>query len=116
MFYQKKISAQVKRCAIITYKYGICEFPHEFRKSLKTSLNDSLVTRFPANMKVLLILAKNSSKAKVNFSRSVLLHMKTKVSLKYFVNGFRLVERFYVNGQVQGDCNLLFSHSENGQR
>ena len=29
MFYQFFLSPQVKRCAIITYKHGIYELPHE---------------------------------------------------------------------------------------
>ena len=37
-------------------------------------------------MKVLPILAKNFEKQKLNFSRSALFHMKTRVNLKYFVN------------------------------
>ena len=35
MFYQIFLSAQVKRCAIITYKYGIYELPHELPDSLR---------------------------------------------------------------------------------
>ena len=37
-------------------------------------------------MKILLMLAKTLEKQKLNFSCSVLFHMKTRVSLKYFVN------------------------------
>ena len=29
MFYQISLSPQVKRCAIITYKHGIYDLPHE---------------------------------------------------------------------------------------
>ena len=39
--------------------------------------------------KILLILAKTAEKKKLNFSRSALFHIKTRVSLKYFVNGCR---------------------------
>ena len=35
MFYQIFLSQQVKRWAIITYKYGIYELPHELRKDLR---------------------------------------------------------------------------------
>ena len=45
-------------------------------------------------MKILLILAKIIEKQKLNFSCSALFHMKTRVSLKYFVN----------------DCTSLFHH------
>ena len=40
----------------------------------------------PAEMKILLTLAKTLEKQKLNFSRSELFHMKTRVSLKYHVN------------------------------
>ena len=39
-------------------------------------------------MNVLLILAKALEKQKLNFSRSALVCMKTRVSLKYFVNDY----------------------------
>ena len=32
MFYQIFLSPQVKQCAIITYKRGICELPNELPK------------------------------------------------------------------------------------
>ena len=35
MFYQMFFSPQVKRCAIITYKQGIYELPHEFSNDLE---------------------------------------------------------------------------------
>ena len=35
MFYQIFLSAQVKRCAIITYKHGIYELPHELPNNLR---------------------------------------------------------------------------------
>ena len=40
----------------------------------------------PAKMKILLILLKTLEKEKLNFSRSALFHMKTRVSLIYSVN------------------------------
>ena len=40
-------------------------------------------------MNILLILAKDSLKQKLNFSRNALFHMKTRVSVKYFVNSCR---------------------------
>ena len=54
-------SPQVKRCAFVTYKHSIYEFPHElpndlrlrplgnskYQESLKTSLNDSLLPNLP---------------------------------------------------------------------
>ena len=44
----------------------------------------------PAKMKILLILGKTLEKQKLNFSRSALFHMKTGVSLKYFVNDCKM--------------------------
>ena len=35
MFHQIFLSPQVKRCAIITYKHGIYELPHELTKVLR---------------------------------------------------------------------------------
>ena len=36
MFYQIFLSPQVKRCAIIIYKYGIHELPHQLPNDLKS--------------------------------------------------------------------------------
>ena len=38
MFYQFFLSPQVKRCAIITYKHGVYELPHEFANDLRQDL------------------------------------------------------------------------------
>ena len=70
MFYQILLSPQVKRCVIVTYKYGICELPHELRNDLRlrivsTSKNGSPVPSLLANMEVLLILEENSSKIEI---------------------------------------------------
>ena len=76
MFYHIFLSPQVKRWAIITYKHGIYDLPHElpsdlritsqeirkYQESVVTPQNDSLVPSPPAKMKILLILAKNSGK------------------------------------------------------
>ena len=35
MFYQTFLSSQMKRCAIITYKHGIYELPHELSHDLR---------------------------------------------------------------------------------
>ena len=35
MFYQIFLSPQVKKCAVITYKHSICEFPHELPNNLR---------------------------------------------------------------------------------
>ena len=68
MFYQILLSPQVKRLAIITYKYGIYELPHELpndlrlrinKRLIKLDKNDILVPSLPAQIKALLILAEN---------------------------------------------------------
>ena len=82
MFYQIFLSPQVKRWAIITYKHGIYELPHELPNDVRLGtwgnkeisgkcqriMDDSLVPSPSAKMKVLLILAKNSRKAEIKFS------------------------------------------------
>ena len=72
MFDQIFLSSQVKRCMIISNKYGIHELPHKLPKDLgsqenkkyqenfKTSYNYSLVVSLPPKMKNFSLLAKNS--------------------------------------------------------
>ena len=48
------------------------------------------MTSLPAKIEILLILIKTPEKQKLNFSRSALFRMKTRVSLKYFVNDSRM--------------------------
>ena len=64
MFHQIFLSPQVKRWAIITYKYGIYELPHELPNNLRLlgilGRLRILVPSLTAKMKVLLILAENS--------------------------------------------------------
>ena len=52
MFYQIFLSPQVKRWAIITYRHGMYELPHELPNDLRLSRS--------AKMKVLLRLSENS--------------------------------------------------------
>ena len=96
MFYQFFFSPQVKRSVIITNKHGIYELPLELPYDLRLrilgnyeisgkSKNDNLVLSLPPKMKLLPILAENSLKIKMDFSHSVLFHMKTRVYLTYFV-------------------------------
>ena len=39
MFYQIFLSSQMKRCAIITYKHGIYELPHELPNDLRLKIS-----------------------------------------------------------------------------
>ena len=68
------LSPLVKRCALVTYKYGIYELTHELPNDLRLSIleneeisekclnlmDDSLVPSFPTKMKILSILEKGS--------------------------------------------------------
>ena len=60
MFYQIFLSQQVKRIAVITYKHTCTSFVNASNQTFE--------------------------KQKLNLSRSALFHMKTRFSLKYFVN------------------------------
>ena len=58
MFYQIFLSPQVKRCAIISYKNGIYELPHELPNDLRltkyeqsVTWNDSTVPSLPSQNK-----------------------------------------------------------------
>ena len=74
MFYQILLSPQKKRCAIISYKYGIYRFPNELPNDLRLRKlgNIGKVSKLhrtiaqcsapPAKMKILPILAKTSRK------------------------------------------------------
>ena len=48
MFYQIFLLLQVKRCAIITYKHGIFEFPHELLNDLRLKIlvNDGILRKY----------------------------------------------------------------------
>ena len=70
MFYQFFLPPEVKRCTIITWKYGIHELTHELPNDLRlrilrTSKNESLVPNLSAKIKVYLILAKKFWKIKL---------------------------------------------------
>ena len=67
MFYQIFLSPQVKQCAIITYKHGTYELPHELPNDLQLK-NDRLVPSLPAKMKILIILAKIVRKIAIKLS------------------------------------------------
>ena len=96
MFYQIFLSPQVKRWAIITYKHGIYELPHELPNNLRLRKSGDIrkVPKLhrmiaqspvpPAKIKALSPLAKKSRRIAIKpFSWCA--HMKTRVSLRYFV-------------------------------
>ena len=74
MIYQIFLSPQVKRYAIIIYKHGIYELPHELPNALilRTLGNYEIsgkslnaIGSLPAKMKILLILPKDSWKIEI---------------------------------------------------
>ena len=63
MFYQIFLSPQVKRCTIITYKYGIYELPDELPNDLRLRIfGNWKISGLPAKVKFLEILAEKSRK------------------------------------------------------
>ena len=48
MFYQIFLLLQEKRCAIITYKHGMFEFPHELLNDLRLKIlgNDEILRKY----------------------------------------------------------------------
>ena len=80
MFYQISLSPQVKRWAIITYKPGIYELPHELLNylrllDLRKLGNIRKLSKLHKLSKTLLALAKKSRKIVIKpFPRCVPLH------------------------------------------
>ena len=69
-----------------TYDLGSQEI-RKFLKSFETSQYDSLVPSLTAKMKILIMLANYFQKQQLNFTCGTLFHMKTSVSLSYFMTG-----------------------------
>ena len=86
-------------------KHGIYELPLEL-------LHYSLVPSLPPTVKFFVnIIKKTAEKKKLNFSRSALFHIKTRVCLKYFVNGRSFVTLLRDHQQttfkVNNKCHFL---------
>ena len=58
-------------------------------------------------MKILLIIAKYPQKLELNFPRSALFRMKTRVSLKYFLNDCQW-KQFFASNSPQNPATLFF--------
>ena len=97
VLYQILLSLQMKRSVIISNKlvYTICltsccktylgsQESRKYQENLKTSLNYGLVSSLTTKTKHLSILGKTVDKQKLNFSRTVLFRVKTRVCVKYF--------------------------------
>ena len=102
MFDKISVSQQVKRFVIISNRHSTYELSHQFLKDLRVTnlgnhkvskrsknfMNCSLVLSLSPKIKILSIIPKNSSKIKLNCSRSVLFHKKTTVCPRYFGHNF----------------------------
>ena len=73
-FSQTFLSLQVKKCAIITYKDGLYELPKELPNDVRIRKLENIrkvfklhkmIALFPAKIKILLIIAKNSWKTEI---------------------------------------------------
>ena len=103
MLYQIFFSPQVKRCAIITYKHGIYELPHELPNDLSQDLRklenirkvpelDRMILQcavFLQKQKFCQFQQKTLEKQISNFSCSALFQVKTRVSLKQILTDCR---------------------------
>ena len=107
----------LKQWVIITSKHGIYELPHELPNNLrlrkignirKVSKLHRIIALCPVSLpktKILLILT--LEKQKLIFSRCTLFHLKTRVSLEYFVNHC-LWKLFFYSNLSQNLSNLFF--------
>ena len=121
IFYQLFFSQQVKQCVIITYFYGIYELPHKLRNDLRLRILGNQVisgnclnciewepsVQSPDQNKCFCYNQKKTlEKQKLNFSRCALFHMKTRVSLRYFVS-YCVSKHFFDSKSPQTTSNLF---------
>ena len=66
----------------------------------------SLVPSLTAKTTIYSILAKTVEKKKLNFSRSALFHVKTRVCLKYYVNGC-VCGQLFASNSLQPPLNFI---------
>ena len=116
MFYQIFPSPQVKRWTIITWKHGIYELPHDFPNHLRLFKTEDLrklgnkrkvakphkkIAQCPVPLpksKFCKYQQKTLLKQKLNFPGCAPFHIKSRVSLKYFVSYCRKVWPFWSGG------------------
>ena len=120
MFYQIFLSPQVERCAIITYQHGIYKLPHQLSCDLRLrilgnqeisekrliSIEGNSRAQFTHQHENLLTPAKKSSKKYLKFLPSAPFHMKTRVSLRCFVNN-RLWKPLFDSNSNHTPSNLI---------
>ena len=110
LFYQIFLSPKVKQCPIIFYKHGTCELPNELLNDLRfrilgkqelwwqilnfIELQPSAQS-FYQNESFVNTRRNLLKKKKLTFSRCVLFHMKTRVSLKSIFESLS-VENFFL--------------------
>ena len=119
MFHQIFFSPQVKWCTIITYKHVIYKFPQELPNTLKLRILGNIKKTFKFHKmiaycpvfrpkwKFCYYLQKTLEKQKLNFFCSILFHMKTRISLRYFVNDC-LWKHFLASNSPQTSSNLIY--------
>ena len=91
MLWQIFLSPHLKRYAIVTYKHGIDELPHELPNDLRLVIigNQEISGKCPSvqslcqNENFVNTSKKTLEKQKINVTRSALFHMETRVSLRY---------------------------------
>ena len=124
MFYQIFLSPQVKQCSIIPYYYGIYELPHNVLNDLRFRILGNKVisgnclnciewqpsVQSPYQSECFCYYQKKTlEKQKLNFSRCALFHMKTRVSLRYFVIYCVWKLFFYYSNSSRTPSNLISS-------
>ena len=108
VFYQIFLSSQVERCAIITDRHGLYEFPHELPNDLRMILQITIpqyAVPLP-KLKFYLSQQKTLEKQNLNLSSSALPQAKPRVSLKGFVTDCLWKPVFYSNSS-QTHSNLI---------
>ena len=115
MFDKIFVSPKAKRIEKISMKHRIYELPHELMNDLtlrtlgnkevsrrsQNFMNRRLRLNLAPKIKILSILAKNSSKIKLNFPRSVLFHRKTTVCLRHLGQD-SLCKQYFASKSPQG--------------
>ena len=121
MFRQTFFSPQVKRWAIVTYKHGLYELPHELPNNLRLRIlenqkksgkcpnfiEENTSAQTPYQNENFVNNSRELLKNKLNFCACPLFHIKTRISLKYFVS-YCLWKHFFYSNSPQIPLNLFF--------
>ena len=121
MFYHIFFSLGMRQSAFISNKQGVYELPHKLLRELRFRIlgnkkksgksqyfqNYKLVPSLSVKTKFFQYQPKTTEKQKLNPSRKALLHVKTKVSLKYLLNDCLWKHSFTANSP-QIPSNLIW--------